>query len=134
MRDWGVTVMIVRKILCANLLAFATSSLVIAGATVDRSVVSLTGQPGGGCSSACGVGAFGTAQSDNARGGYLTRPSSMFADTHLRSAGTEGSGLLDLSGATEGTLIGHGDDTTNAGRITGALGKCNGRCTFEEPG
>jgi hypothetical protein len=56
----------------------------------------------------------------------------MFPDSTLRSAGTDSSGLLKVSGATEGVLAGHGDETSNAGHISGVFGTCNGRCTFED--
>jgi hypothetical protein len=107
----------------------------------------------GGCSSNCSVGAFGTANSENAQGGYFTREESrVFPGSSVRSAGTEISGLLRLTAkeedAVEGSVIGHvgrNGPMTNTGRVTGDLVvqdndpntpvvfSCSGQCEWQEP-
>jgi hypothetical protein len=142
-----------RVFLNGLVLSAATVGVVFAGATMDRSVVSVVAEPGGGCSTNCGVGAFGTANSENAQGGYFKREESrLFPGSSVRSAGTEDSGLLRLNridpsdvDAAEGSLIGHADGpTSNSGRVTGDLVvqdpdtegvelSCSGHCDWQEP-
>jgi len=138
---------IMRRLVSGSILAAVTLGVMFGGAATDHSMLSVVAEPGGGCSSNCGVGAFGTANSENAQGGYFKRQESrLFPGSSVRSAGTEDSGLLKLTpkdptdpNAVEGSLIGHATGpTSNSGRVTGDLvvqgaGPCSGHCAWQEP-
>jgi hypothetical protein len=121
-----------RRFTCAAMLSAVTFAFVLAGATTDRSVVSVLGKPEGvgPCSSVCGVGSEGQGGfAGNAQGGYVIRPSTRFSDTTVRFAGPPDSGLARLSGATEGSVSGHiHDNGDSTGHLTGIEGQCSGHC------
>jgi hypothetical protein len=134
-RDWGRPRegRVVRRFAYTAIVSISTFALVLAGAT------SAMGKPSDGvgpCSSTCGVGADGqggTSSGGNAQGGYFKAPTTRFPGSVVRFAGTEDSGLLELSGATEGSASGHVHDS---GELTGRTrgdefgGDCTGHCSF----
>jgi hypothetical protein len=104
----------------------------------------------GPCSSACAVGSEGqggTSSGDKpnrpstvtgAQGGYVIRPARV-PDTTVRFAGPADSGLLELSGAIEGSIYGHIHDRETGqftGRLTGVESPnpdgspCTGQCNI----
>ena len=94
-----------RAFACTAIISLATFGLVFGGATVDRSVVSVVGQPGtgGGCSSVCAVGASGTGGADGAGGnaqGFLRKgPGVSVPGTTIQNSGNDLSGHLVVKAA-----------------------------------
>lgn len=107
-----------RMLVCAALLAFATTSTVaVAGGCGD--VDCTVGALGQG-----GVSSGGTALGSHEAGIEFGSP--------FKNSGTALSGHLD---ATVGTLSGHYNENTNAatGHVTGIFGDWSGVCDFDNP-
>ena len=125
---------IMRVFACTAILSLATFALVFAGATVDRSVVSVLGQPGtgGGCSAVCKVGASGTGgekSGGNAQGFLRKGPGESVPGTTIQNSGTNFSGHLVVSGTENGTFSGADAPGVGiVGHTTGDFGECSGRC------
>jgi hypothetical protein len=114
-------------------------AFLVAGTSLNGSVVSVLGKPNDGprCSSQCGVGGLGQGGESSggaAQGGYNIGPSAMFDNTVRRNAGTEPSGLFELSGDTSGSATGHVHDDDFTGRLTGFFGDCTGHASRCESG
>jgi hypothetical protein len=77
----------------------------------------------------CAVGTNGQGgarSGGKARGGLLEQPSSFFPNATLRSAGTENTGLLSVTGQESASGAIHGD--TFSGHATGIFGDFSGQC------
>jgi hypothetical protein len=120
------------------LLSLATSAIVFAGSTIDRSNVSVLGQPGtgGGCSSSCSVGGHGVGGVNSggaAKGfhdGNATFPE--HPGEVINNSGTDFSGHITTRledgtplGAASGAFAPGIQDIV--GHSTGVFGDCNGR-------
>jgi hypothetical protein len=112
--------------------ALAVAALAAGGAAVQHPTVSVLGQPGngggGGCSTECSVGHFGTggANSDgNARGILSRRPSTLYPGETRSESGNEFAGRIGVSntGAFSGYFA---PDGTLRGHISGEFGDCSG--------
>jgi hypothetical protein len=112
-------------------------SLSVAAAPILLAISLVTMAPGSAaaesantttCASDCDVGALGQggdSSGGRAQGFYHNGPGRI-PGVDSRSAGTESSGRLELSGSVEGSLSGTFNDDTFQGRTTGIFGDCTG--------
>ena len=112
----------------------AVAAIAAAGAALQHPTVSVLGQPGngggGGCSTNCGVGHFGTGgvNSDGKANGTLIRnPSTRFPGETRTEAGNAFAGIVSVTntGAFSGNFA---PDGSLRGHISGEFGECSGKC------
>jgi hypothetical protein len=123
------------------ILSTASFAVVMAGATVDRSTVSVLGEPGsgGGCSASYDVGGLnvyggtgtGGISSDQKARGFRTKFEAVtgpFPGATVTNQSNESTGHLSVSGTVAGTLSGAANEHNGgAGHTSGAFGDCSGR-------